>query len=143
MGSQPQNKTIFLATPEQLTCPHCYLHLFLTVKSLTHLSSAGIITAIEVLFRDGEYEGLNFRYPNGAAYEIPFIFDVFPDKKESGRRWVSDFRRSDATGIGPRRMSPCLARLQCIELLVQCSVSQYRRGTDTPRCSPTHVPLGW
>jgi hypothetical protein len=51
----PDNKTIFLAKPEQLTCPHCYLHLFLTVKSLTHLSSAGIITAIEVLFRDAEY----------------------------------------------------------------------------------------
>ncbi len=139
----PHNKTIFLATREQLTCPHCYLHLFLTIQSLTHLSSAGIITEIEVLFRDAEYEGLNFRYPNGAAYEIPFIFDVFPDKKESGRRWVSNFRRANASGARPRSMCRCLARLQCVELLVQCTVAKYRRGTDTPRCSSTHVPLGW
>lgn len=143
MKFQPQNKTIFLATSEQLTCPQCYLHLFLTVQSLTHLSSAGIITAIEVLFRDGESEGLNFRYPNGAAYEIPFIFDVFPDEQESGRRWVSNFRKAKASGVGPSYMCRCLAKLQCVELLVQCTVAKYRRGTETPRCSPFHYPLGW
>lgn len=142
MGS-PHNKTIFLATAEQLTCPHCYLHLFLTVKFLTHLSSAGIISEIEVLFRDAEYKGTYFRHPNGALFEIPFIFDVFPDAQESGRRWVSNFRKADASGVRPRYMCRCLAKLQCIELLVQCTVAKYRRGTDTPRCSITHVPLGW
>lgn len=139
----PDNKTIFLAKPEQLTCPHCYLHLFLTVKSLTHLSSAGIITAIEVLFRDAEYNGFKLRHSDGSSFEIPFIFDVFPDDQESGRRWVSNFRRADVTGLRPRYMCRCIAKLQCIELLVQCTVAKYHRGTETPRCSISHVPLGW
>ncbi len=139
----PDNKTIYLAKPEQLNCSHCYLHLFLTVRSLTHLSSAGIITEIEVLFRDAEYQGLTFRRPNGTLFEIPFIFDVFPDEHESGRRWVSNFRRSAATGMRPRYMCRCIPKLECIELLVQCTVAKYHRGTDTPRCSMSHVPLGW
>lgn len=143
MGSRHRNKTIFLATPDQLACRHCYLHLFLTAKSLTHLSSAGLITAIEELFRDAEYLGIHFRYPSGKIFEIPFIFDVFPDEQESGRRWVSNFRKADATGLRPRYMCRCLLKLQCIELLLQCTVAKYARGPETPRCSFTHMPLGW
>lgn len=141
MGSRDRNETIFLATPLQLTCPECYLWLWTTAGLLTHLSSAGLITAIEELFRDAEYLGIHFRYPSGKIFEIPFIFDLFPD--ESGRRWVSNFRKADATGTRPRYTCRCLPKLQAVDLLVQCSVAKYWRGTETPRCSYLHVPLGW
>lgn len=142
MGGRSGNETIFLATPTQLACLKCYLWLWTTVNSLSHLSSAGLITAIEELLRDAEYIGIGFRYPNGKSFEIPFIFEIFPDENESGRRWVSNFRKADATGTRPRYMCRCLPKLQAVELLVQCTVAKYRRGTETPHCI-THIPLGW
>ncbi len=142
MGSPDRSKTIFLATEAQLTCPECLLWLWLTVGSLTHLSAAELIERIEELFRDAEYLGIHFRYPSGVIYEIPFIFELFPDG--CGRRWVSNFRMGDATGTRPRHYkSPSIPRLQAVELLVQCTVAKYWRGTETPRCSYLHVPLGW
>lgn len=142
MGSQHRNETIFLATEAQLTCPECMLWLWLVARSLAHLSAAELITRIEELFRDAEYLGIHFRYPSGEIFEIPFIFDLFPD--ESGRRWVWNFRNGDATGSRPRRYtSQSIPRLQAVELLVQCTVAKYWRGTQTPRCSYLHVPLGW
>ncbi len=143
MGGRSRNETIFLATSDQLTCPDCYVWLWTTVLSLSHLSSAGLITAIEELFRDAEYLGLHFRYPSGKMFEIPFIFEIFPDENESGRRWVSNFRKADKTGTRPRYMCRCLPKLQAVELLVQCTVAKYWRGTETPRCSFLHTPLGW
>ncbi len=143
MGGRSRNETIFLATPAQLVCPECYLWLWTTVLSLTHLSSAGLITAIEELYRDAECLGIYFRYPSGKIYDIPFIFEIFPDENESGRRWVSNFRKADATGARPRYMCRCLPKLQAVELLVQCTVAKYSRGTKTPRCSYLHTPLGW
>ncbi|MCS6328434.1 MAG: hypothetical protein H8K06_15295 [Nitrospira sp.] len=143
MGGRSRNETIFLATPAQLVCPECYLWLWTTVLSLTHLSSAGLITAIEELYRDAEYLGIHFRYPSGQIYDIPFIFEIFPDENESGRRWVSNFRKADATGARPRYMCRCLPKLQAVELLVQCTVAKYSRGTKTQRCSYLHTPLGW
>jgi len=119
------------------------LWLWKAAGSLTHLSSAGLITAIEELYRDAEYLGIDFRYLSGEIYQIPFIFEIFPDENESGRRWVSNFRKADSTGTRPRYMCRCLPKLQAVELLVQCSVAKYWRGTETPRCSYLHTPLGW
>lgn len=143
MESRNRNQTIFLATPEQLTCLECYLWLWTTARSLTHLSSAGIITAIEALFRDLDILGIEIRLPNGTLYKIPFIFDVFGEDLESGRRWMTNFRKAAPNGIGPASHCDCIPKLQCIDLLLQCTVAKYRRGPDTPRCSFSHVPLGW
>lgn len=99
--------------------------------------------AIEELFRDAEYLGIEFRYPNGQPFEIPYIFDVFGDSLDSARRGMNNFLKADATGTKPDSYCRCLLKLRCIELLVQCTVSAYRRGPDTPRCSYTHYPLGW
>lgn len=141
MGGGHRNETIFLATPAQLTCPECYLWLWLAARSLAHLSAAELIARIEELFRDAEYLGIHLRYSSGEIFEIPFIFQLFPDG--CGRRWVSNFRRADARGTRHRSMTPCIPRLQAVELLVQISVGAYWRGTETPRCSYLHVPLGW
>lgn len=143
MHNQRSSQVIFLAKQDQLSCRECYQFLWSAVVSLTHLSSAGLITAIEELFRDSESLGIDFRHPNGKSFEIPFIFDVFPDQNEAGRRWVSNFKLADSTGGRPLMASRCILRLQCIELFAQCTVAKYRRSTDTPRCSFTHVPLGW
>src|SRR5688500_17740287 len=98
MRYQRQNKIIFLATPEQLACAQCYAHLWSTAVSLTHLSSGGWIKAIEELFRDLDILGIEIRCLCGQLWKIPFMFDVFPDENEAGRRWVSNFLRADATG---------------------------------------------
>lgn len=143
MNNQRFSQVIFLAKQDQLSCTECYQFLWSTVVSLTHLSSAGLITAIEELFRDAESLGIDFRHPNGKSFEIPFIFDVFPDQNEAGRRWVSNFRRADLSRTRPRYFCRCIPKLQCIDLLLQCTVSRYHRGANTPRCSFTHVPLGW
>lgn len=100
--------------------------------------------AIEELFRDAEYLGIEFRYPTtGVPFPVPFIFDVFGDDLDSARRGMNNFLKADATGTRPDSYCRCLLKLQCIELLLQSTVAKYRRGPETPRCSFTHVPLGW
>lgn len=143
MADQPKTQIIFTATKEQLTCPTCYLHLWSTAASLTHLSSGGWITAIEEFFRDTDILGIEIRHSNGELFKIPFIFDVFCDENEAGRRWVTNFRKADETGMRPRYMCRCIEKLQCIELYVHATVSAYSRGPNIPRCSLTHWPLGW
>jgi hypothetical protein len=124
MGGRSRNETIFLATPAQLVCPDCYLWLWTTVLSLTHLSSAGLITAIEELYRDAEYLGIHFRYPSGKIYDIPFIFEIFPDENESGRRWVSNFRKADATGA--------LVPATCADVYPSSRLSSYWCSVPSP-----------
>jgi hypothetical protein len=141
-GQLPRN-IIFTATVEQLSCEHCRQHLWSTAVSLTHLSSAGVIAAIDCLYRDAEYLGIEFRNPDGALYIIPETWELFPEENEAGRRWMSNFRKADKTGMRPRYFCRCIQKLRCIELLVQCTVARYRRGPETPRCSYTHYPLGW
>lgn len=143
MGVISRNQVIFLATPEQLACKQCYLHLWSIAVSLTHLSGSRWVIAIEELFRDAEYFGIEFRYPNGQPFEIPYIFDVFGDDPDSSRRGMNNFLKADATGTKPDSYCRCLVKLQCIELLLQCTVSRYQRGPDTPRCGFDHLPLGW
>lgn len=143
MQFQPENKIIFVAKPEQLLCRWCFLHLWTIAVTLTHLSSGKWITAIEELFRDASAMGIEFRYPDGRLWEIPFIWEIFPDEGESGRRWFSNFRRCNKSGTKPRYRSRSILRLQCVELFLQANVAKYRRGTETPRCACTHVPLGW
>lgn len=143
MSKQSKKQIIYTATSEQLTCPHCYLHLWSTATSLTHLSSGGWITAIEEFFRDTDILGIEIRHSNGELFKIPYIFDVFPDGNESGRRWMSNFRKFDANGVRPRYISRCLIKLQCVELYVHATVAKYTRGPETPRCSLTHFPLWW
>lgn len=143
MGSQPQNKTIFLASTDQLACPQCYDWMWSTAVSLPHLSSGGWLNAIEELFRDLDILGIKIRHSSGDLFEIPFIDDVFAPENESGRRWVSNFRKADASGTKPRYQCRCVPKLLCIELLLQATVAKYIRRADTPRCSSTHYPLGW
>ena len=140
----PQRKNIiFVATPEQLSCKKCYLHLWSIAVSLTHLSSGGWINAIEELFRDLDVLGIELRHLNGKLFEVPYIFEVFPDENETGRRWVTNFRKVNKTGTGPYYFCRCFPKLQCVELLLQATVSKYHRGPDTPRCGFNHMPLGW
>ncbi|MCA9466310.1 MAG: hypothetical protein KC643_12830 [Nitrospira sp.] len=143
MTKRTENQIIFTATKEQLTCSSCYDHLWSMAVSLAHLSSAGWITAIEEFFRDTDILGIEIRQPNGELFKIPYIFDVFPDENEAGRRWVTNFRQADETGMRPRSMCRCLLKLQFIELYVHATVAKYTRGPDTPRCSLTHFPLGF
>lgn len=143
MPSHSKNNIIFVATPEQLlACKQCYLHMWSVAVSLTHLSGGGWVNAIEELFRDAEYLGIEFRYPNGNLFPIPYIFDVFGDSLESSRRGMNNFLKADATGTQPKSYCRCIRKLECIELLLQSTVAKYRRGPDTPRCSFTHYPLG-
>ena len=143
MGIPSRTQVIFVATPEQLSCKQCFLHLWSIAVSLTHLSGTKVIAAIESLFRDAERLGIEFRYPDGTPFIIPETAELFPVKNRAGERWITDFREVNATGTGPCRHSPLFERLQCIELLLQCTVAKYRRGPDTPRCSFSHMPLGW
>ena len=142
MGCQPQNKVVFLPTVEQLSCKQCYRHMWSIAVSLTHLSSGGWITAIEELFRDLDVLGIELRHTCGKLFDVPYIFDVFGDDLESGRRWMTNFRQADPTGTGPRYFCRSMPKLQCVELLLQCTVAKYRRGEKTSRCSSTHIPLG-
>lgn len=143
MEESSRKQIIFTATPEQLSCKQCYRHLWSITVSLTHLSSGGWITAIEELFRDLDKLGIELRHTCGKLFDIPYIFDVFGDDLESGRRWMTNFRKADHTGADPRYFCRSISKLQCIELLLQCTVAKYRRGVETPRCSITHMPLGW
>lgn len=143
MGFRPQNKVVFVATPDQLSCLHCYRHLWSIAVSLTHLSSGGWINAIDSLFRDLDVLGIELRYPNGKLFEIPCIWEVFPEENEAGRRWVTNFRKANKEGTGPKYLCRCMSKLGCVELLLQCTVARYLRGSDTPRCSFGHTPLGY
>lgn len=144
MGFRPQNKVVFIATPEQLSCLHCYRHLWSIAVSLTHLTSGGWINAIDALFRDLDVLGIELRRPDdGKLIPIPFSFEVFPDENEAGRRWVTNFRKANKEGTGPKYFCRCLPKLECVELLLQCTVAKYHRGSDTPRCGFNHMPLGW
>ena len=143
MAKQLSPQIIFTATKEQLTCPHCYQHMWLTAVSLTHLSSGDWIRAIEEFFRDTDILGIELHHPDGELFKIPYIFDVFPDENEAGRRWVTNFRKADETGMRPRTMCRSIEKLQCIELYAHSTIAQFMRGPETPRCSLTHFPLGW
>lgn len=147
------NKQIlYVASKGQLLhCKDCYLHLWITIVSLTHLSSARLIEAIEEFLRDLDDLKIEIRYLNGDLYPIPYMFDVFPiddDDKENdpGTRWVSNFKRANKQGTGPRMFCTkpaSLPRLELLELFAHATVAKYTRGPDTPRCSLTHLPLGW
>lgn len=143
MGFRPQNKVVFVATPDQLSCLHCYRHLWSIAVSLTHLSSGGWINAIEELFRDLDVLGIELRHPCGKLFEIPFIFEIFGDDLEAGRRWMTNFRKANREGTGPKYFCRCMPKLACVEILLQTTVSKYQRGPDTPRCGFNHLPLGW
>jgi len=144
-----QTQTLFTATKDQLTCPYCYNHLWSMAVSLTHLSSAGWIDAIEEFFRDLDVFGIEIRYPSGEEWPIPYIFGIFPDENEegdeteAGRRWVSNFKKADQSGNCFASMSPLLHRVRCVELYCHATIAAYSRGPETPRCSMTHFPLGW
>jgi hypothetical protein len=142
MAGQRLKNIIFIATPEQLSCRLCYSHLWITAASL-NLSSGGWITAIDALFRDAEHLGIEIRHLNGTPFLIPDTCEIYPEENEAGRRWMTNFKKADSTGIGPRYHCRCFPKLICIELVLQGTVSKYRRGPETPRCSFTHVPLGW
>ena len=142
MPSQLCKNIIFVAMPQQLSCKACYQHLWRTAVLLP-LSGGRWVIAIEELFRDAEHLGIEFRYPNGQPFEIPYIFDVFGDDLDSARRGMNNFLKADSTGTKPDSHCRCLLKLQCIELLLQCTVAKYRRGPETPLCSFSHYPLGW
>ena len=150
-SKQSQNQILFTATKDQLTCMTCYLYLWRHVISLKHLSSEGLIMAIEEFLRDLDKLGFEIRYPNGKLFPIPYIFDVFPmddeDKEnDPGRRWLSNFKRANATGTGPRMYCTkpiSLPRLQLLALYCHATVASFQRGPNSPRCSLTHDPLGW
>ena len=151
MSNIPKKQIIFTATKEQLTCRSCYEHLWRTIVSLTHLSSAGLIMAIEEFLRDLDILGIEIRRPNGVLFPIPFSFDVFQihdedEEKNPGKRWVSNFKRSNDAGTGPRMYctKPAgLPRLEILEVFAHATVAAYTRGPETKRCSLTHFPLGW
>ena len=143
MGAISKITTIYVASAEQILCKQCLLYMWSVAVSLTHLTSGGWINAIEALFRDLDVLGIELRHPDGKLFEIPYIFDVFGDDLESGRRWMTNFRKANKTGTGPKYFCRCIPKLQCVELLLQCTVAKYRRGPDTPRCGFNHMPLGW
>ncbi len=154
---RPQPQILFTATKDQLTCYECYLYLWRHVVSLKHLSSEGLINAIEEFFRDLDILGIEIREPNGALWTVPPTWEVFQyDQKDddddsdedqnSGRRWVTSYKEADETGIRPSCMrcrAHVLPRLICLELFVHATVAKYARGPVTERCSFTHYPLGW
>ncbi len=145
MANQLKQKVFFTATKEHLACRACYEHLWRTTVSLTYLSSGGLIIAIEEFFRDTDILGIEIHNPDGSYWTIPFIDSAFPcnDDNESGRRWVSNYKKPDETGLRPKSMSRCLLKLQCVELLVHATVAKYARELEIERCSLTHLPLGW
>jgi len=140
-----QTQILFTATKEQLSCPECYLHLWRTIRSLTHLSAAKLIDAMEAFFRDLDMHGIEVRYPDtGEFFVIPYIDDIFPCvESEAGRRWINDYKRPFQGGVRHDVKPEILNRLICMELIVHATVAKYTRGSDTPRCSMTHFPLGW
>ena len=157
-ASRRDKKTLFIALPENFQCDQCSLWLWSHVISLTHLSSAGLIIAIEEFFRDLDILGIEIRYPNGKFWPVPYIFEIFGSEDEDadddgkkgetepGRRWLTNYKQPDETGTKYKRMccrENVLPRLQCIELYIHATVAQYARGPETPRCSLTHFPLGW
>ncbi len=145
MSSQSKTQIIFTATKTQLSCRPCYQHLWRSTVSLTHLSSGGLIVAIEEFFRDTDILGIVIRNPNGTLWPIPKVWEIFPcdDDNESGRRWISNLKRPDETGNRPKAMCRCFVKLQCIELLIHAKTASYARGLDAKRCSLAHFPLGW
>lgn len=143
MPSLSKNNIVFVATPEQLLCKQCYRFMWSIAAPLTDLRGCRGIISIEEMFRDLDILGIEIRHPNGDLFEIPYIFEVFGDDLESGRRWMTNFRKAAPNGIEPASYCDCIPKLLCIELWLQCTVSAYSRGPETPRCSFTHVPLGW
>ena len=145
-----KKQIIYTASKEQLFCPHCYLHLWTIIVSLTHLSAPKLIEAVEAFLRDLDVLGIELRRPNGELFPVPYSFDVFPiddedEEKNPGKRWVSNFKRTNAAGTGP--MMYCtkpvsLPRLEILEVFAHATVAAYTRGPNTPRCSLTHWPLG-
>ncbi len=136
-------KIIFTATPEQLLCKSCYRHLWSTAAPLIDLRGCRGIIRIEEVFRDLNILGIEIHHPDGTLFEIPYIFAVFGENLESGRRWMTNFRKAAPNGIEPDSYCDCIPKLQCLDLLLQCTVAAYSRGSETPRCSATHLPLGW
>ena len=142
MSDQSKKPIIFTATKEQLTCKQCYLRLWLIAVSLTHLTSGKWIIAIEEFFRDLDVLGIEIRHPNGQLYHVPYIFELFPDENEAGRRWMSLFLQADNSGMRPRRMCRDLRRLEAIAFYLEASVSSFSQVDGTDLCSLTHRPLG-
>lgn len=145
MSSQPTAQIIYAASHEQLTCVTCYRHLWSTIVSLSHLSSRGLIEAIEGFHRDIYALGYDVRHANGDEFVIPQIYEIFPcdDEHEAGRRWINNFKLADETGMRPQAMRRGLLKLQCLTLFMHANVAAFTRAPETPRCSVTHVPLGW
>ncbi|MCA9468482.1 MAG: hypothetical protein KC643_23995 [Nitrospira sp.] len=160
-----KKQIIHVASKEQLLfCRSCYLHLWHILGSLTHLTNEQLIEEIEAFLRDLDILGLDIRYSDGRPWPIPYIFNVFPchdevdedlererhrvppREKDGGRRWISNFRMANAEGTEPLMYCTkpaSLPRLELLELYAHATVAKYTRGPDTPRCSLTHLPLGW
>jgi len=145
--SKPQ--VIHIATKEQLSCEKCAFHLWQIIRSLTHLSAADLIAEMECLLRDLDELGLTICFPGGKEWPIPFICEIYPEvnekgqKTEGGRRWINWYRKKFRGGVQPHAKPEIWVRMICLELLMQATVAKYTRGSETPRCSMTHVPLGW
>jgi hypothetical protein len=145
--SKPQ--VIHIASRKQLSCCHCAFHLWKHVKSLTHLSAADLIYAMEGFFRDLDVRGFMICFASGKEWPIPLICEIFPEfnkkgkKTDAGRRWINWYRKKFRGGVKPNAKSEMWVRMICIELYVHATVAKYTRGSETPRCSMTHFPLGW
>ena len=151
MSIQEKRTIIYVPNDEQLTCHACYQHLWEMVVSLTHFSSASLIIAIEEFLRDLDILGIEIRYQNGEPFPIPYMFDVFPiddddQENDPGRRWLCNFKRANKAGTGPRMRCTkpmALPRLQLLALYCHATVEKFSRFPNIPRCSLTHLPLGW
>jgi hypothetical protein len=99
-----------LTHPSILLGEHYYRRLWLATRNV-EISRRDWLDELADTFRD--FQGTIER-PNGEAYELPLVDDVFGDDEEM--RWLGYYLKPDTSGLYPRSKSRKVERLQLLDL---------------------------
>ena len=103
-------RRIRLTHPTTLLSEHYYRRMWLATRNI-NISRRDWLDELADTFRD--YDGIILT-PNGTAYEIPLVDDVFGDDFEM--RWMGYYLKPDVSGLYPKSKSRKIERLQLLDL---------------------------
>ena len=118
-------RLVIVATDAELLSEHYYRRLWIAARNIK-ISRREWLDELANCLRDTH--DIDIRYPYGEPYIIPFVDEAMGDDPDN--RWMSDFLRSDPSGVKPSTRSRKLERVRLIDLYFRITHPRIARHFD-------------
>lgn len=102
---------VYVATDAELLSDHYYRRLWMAVRNIG-ISRRDWLDELSDAFLEADAR-VRIIYRSGDPYRLPEIDEVFPCPE---MRWLSDYLKSDPSGLKPASRSRAVERLRLLDL---------------------------